>query len=36
VRVGDYGDKETAMRVMEQLKKLGYDTYFVSTYVEKQ
>jgi len=36
VRVGDYGDKETAMKIMEQLKKLGYDTYFVSTYVEKQ
>lgn len=35
VRVGDYGDKDTAIKVRDILKDKGYETYFVSTYVEK-
>ncbi|MGB9621825.1 MAG: septal ring lytic transglycosylase RlpA family protein [Brevinematia bacterium] len=35
VRVGDYGSKEEALRVRDVLTQRGYDTYFVSTYVEK-
>ncbi|MFN4245610.1 MAG: septal ring lytic transglycosylase RlpA family protein [Brevinematia bacterium] len=35
VRVGDYADKDTAMKVRDSLKEKGYDTYFVSTYVER-
>lgn len=35
VRVGDYGDKDTALKVREILKQKGYETYFVSSYVEK-
>ncbi|MEN2997850.1 MAG: septal ring lytic transglycosylase RlpA family protein [Brevinematia bacterium] len=35
VRVGDYGDKDSAVKVRDILKKKGYETYLVSTYVEK-
>ncbi|MCX8028618.1 MAG: septal ring lytic transglycosylase RlpA family protein [Brevinematales bacterium] len=35
VRVGDYSDKDTAVKIRDTLKQKGYDTYFVSTYVEK-
>ncbi len=35
VRVGDYADKDVATKVRDLLKEKGYDTYFVSTYVEK-
>lgn len=35
VRVGDYSDKDTAMKVRDTLKQKGYETYFVSTFVER-
>lgn len=35
VRVGDYSDKDTALKVRDTLKQKGYETYFVSTFVER-
>ena len=30
VRIGNFTDKETGLKVVDSLKKLGYETWFVS------
>ncbi len=35
VRIGDFSSQEEAIKIKEILKSKGYDTYMVSTYVEK-
>ena len=32
VRIGNFTDKETGMKVVQNLKKLGYETWFTSFY----
>ena len=32
VRIGNFTDKESGLKVVNSLKKLGYETWFVSFY----